>query len=336
MNEVFDSILYSDQNPLLPDKRGEDYYAPAYRQLGITEEAFISHYRINYDLHLLSAKVKYLKRSIDNAVTTTLNKLLCPDEQPSQNIVLYRRKKLYETICNYLTDIKGAINKNSLDLDALLITKDYSQTLQLNECTYIFHYMILALIRCYMEFQHHFIEYIEEDKQLSISDFYAQVLLWQMPSEVGIKEIVQIEVPVVEEKPKRKQKSQTVILSFKYVKTKGRQTDNIDSFREELIYRKLIPQNESNSNFKHLFLGETVKTPIVWIGNISDLSCLFKLLVNDKKVLQLPPSATIWDVVDNCFVDKNGNHFGKDKLRKQQKPTFTRYKMLEDVATFLP
>ena len=36
------------------------------------------------------------------------------------------------------------------------------------------------------------------------------------------------------------------------------------------------------------------------------------------------------------FVDKDGNHFGKDRLRKQQKPAVKRLKMLEDVATFLP
>ena len=64
--------------------------------------------------------------------------------------------------------------------------------------------------------------------------------------------------------------------------------------------------------------------------------CLFKILVNVKKVLLLPQNTTIWDVVDSCFVDKDGNHFGKDRLRKQQKPAVKRLKMLEDVATFLP
>lgn len=322
MKETFDAILYSDKNPLLPDKRGEDYYAPTYRQLGITEEAFVSHYRINYDLPLLSAKVKCLKRSIDNAVTATLNKLLSPDEQPSQNIVLYRRKKLYETICNYLTDIKGAINKNSLDLDALLITKDYSQTLQLNECTYIFHYMILALIRCYMEFQHHFIEYIEEDKQLSISDFYAQVLLWQMPSEVGIKEIVQIEAPLVEEKPKKRLSAEPVF-AFTYTKLK-KESSNINTLFDELKKYGSIPSNLPITEFKHLFSGVAVSNPIPWIGHISDLYYLFHLLMHKQKVLVKPGNATIWKIVDESFVDGEGKHFGVDRLRTQKAPKKTK------------
>ena len=336
MMKAIEDILYSDKNPLRPDKRGEDYYKPIFRQSIPVNEEFDAHYQITFDAPFVSTKVKYLKRSIDNAIATQLNELFRDDEHMSQNRVLFIRKKLYESICSYLSEIKDVVNRNNLDLEAFLITKDYSNTLQLNESTFVFHYLILALIRCYMEFQRHFIEYIEEDKQESIDDFFVQVLQKRLPSKVGIKEIVHIDVHIKKKKPKRKQNNQVVILSFKYTKTKGKQADNIDAFREELIYRKLISKNESNTNFKHLFLGEKIKTPIVWTGNISDLSCLFKILVNVKKVLLLPQNTTIWDVVDSCFVDKDGNHFGKDRLRKQQKPAVKRLKMLEDVATFLP
>ena len=335
MKKAIESILYFDLNPLHPDKRGEDYYRPAYRELGTVNEAFDAHYQIAFNAPRLSAKVMYYERLINNAITTELNKLLT-DEQLSGNRVLYVRKKLYGSIYGYLSDIKDIINKNDLDLDALLITKDYSKMLQQNECTFIFHYLILALIRCYMEFQKHYIEYIEEDKQESIEDFFVQVLQRSLPSKVGITEIQHIEVPTetkVEPRQRKKSsKTPNAILSFKYNCTPGKRLDNIKAFYEELVDRKLISKDEPYPNFKHLLLGEEVKTPIKWIGGKSELVYLFRYLVNEKAVLQPSEGNTIWDVVVHCFVDKDGNCYDNRNLGGQQEPCAKRVTKLEDIA----
>lgn len=335
MKKAIESILYFDLNPLHPDKRGEDYYRPAYRELGTVNEAFDAHYQIAFNAPRLSAKVMYYERLINNAITTELNKLLT-DEQLSGNRVLYVRKKLYGSIYGYLSDIKDIINKNDLDLDALLITKDYSKMLQQNECTFIFHYLILALIRCYMEFQKHYIEYIEEDKQESIEDFFVQVLQWRMPSKVGIEEILHVEVNADEQPQKKnRKKAAAPVLSFKYQNKEGKRTDNISVFIDQLQDNGLVPKTQSKPSIKQLLTGEMVKTPIIWSGNLSDLPYLFKLLVNDKKVLKLPEGITIWQVVSACFIDESGKHFDKEKLRKQKDPTDKRKKMLQDVAKAL-
>ena len=60
-----------------------------------------------------------------------MNELFRDDEHMSQNRVLFIRKKLYESICSYLSEIKDVVNRNNLDLEAFLITKDYSNTFQL-------------------------------------------------------------------------------------------------------------------------------------------------------------------------------------------------------------
>lgn len=336
MKKTIEAILYSNLNPLLPDKRGEDYYRPEYRKIGTVNEAFDAHYQINFDAPRVSTKVLYYERLISNAITTELNRLLI-EEQLSGNRVLYARKKLYGSIYGYLSDIKNIINKYDFDLDALLITKDYSKMLQQNECTYIFHYLILALIRCYLEFQQHFIQYIEEeDKVVSLSDFYVQVLQWKMPDKARIREIPKIEVSAVEEKPTRKRKTKDAILSFKYTQTKGKKLDNIRAFYEELVDYNLISTNESYPNFKHLFVGEEVQTPITWIGNKSELTYLFKYLVNEKEVLQPTEGNTIWDVVVHCLVDKNGNHYENLNLGGQQNPNAKRIQKLEEIAKSLP
>jgi len=336
MKKAIESILYFDLNPLRPDKRSEDYYRPAYRELGTVNEAFDAHYQIAFNAPRVSTKVLYYERFINNAITTELNKLLT-DEQLSGNIVLFYRKKLFDSVCGYLSDIKDIINKNDLDLDALLITKDYSKMLQQNECTFIFHYLILALIRCYMEFQQHFYDYIEEENKLvSIEDFFVQILRWRMPSKVGIEEIQHFEVNADEQPAKKtRKKAAAPVLSFKYQNKEGKRTDNISVFIDQLQDNGLVPKTQSKPSIKQLLTGEMVKTSIIWSGNLSDLPYLFKLLVNDKKVLKLPEGITIWQVVSACFIDESGKHFDKEKLRKQKDPTDKRKKMLQDVAKAL-
>lgn len=337
MKKAIESILYFDLNPLRPDKRGEDYYRPAYRELGSVAEEFDAHYRITFDAPVVSSKVKYLAHYIDNAITTQLNELFRDNGQISKNWVLYKRKKLYESTCTYLSEIKDVIKRNNLSLDDLLAIRDYSTTPQLNESTYIFHYLVLALIRCYLEFQQHFIQHIEEeDKDVSLSDFYVQVLQWKMPDKARIIEIPKIEVSAVEEKPTRKRKTKNAILSFKYTNKKGKKLDNIKAFYEELVDHHLISNAESYPNFKHLFIGEEVQTPITWTGNKSDLTYLFKYLVNVSEVLEPTEGNTIWKVVVHCIVDKNGNRFDSLNLGAQQNPSAKRIQKLEDIAKSLP
>lgn len=337
MIDPIKDILYSDKNPLRPDKRGEDYYKPAFRQLPPVGEEFDAHYKIVYNAPRLSAKVDYLRRSIDNAITTQLNELFREDRQITQNWVLFKRKKLYESVCTYLSETRAVIDRNNLSLDDLLSIRDYSTSLQLNESTYIFHYLIWALIRCYMEFQQHFYDYIEEENKLvSIEDFFVQILQWRMPSKVGIEEILHVEVNADEQPQKKnRKKAAAPVLSFKYQNKEGKRTDNISVFIDQLQDNGLVPKTQSKPSIKQLLTGEMVKTPIIWSGNLSDLPYLFKLLVNDKKVLKLPEGITIWQVVSACFIDESGKHFDKEKLRKQKDPTDKRKKMLQDVAKAL-
>lgn len=321
MNDTIVSIIRFELCPLQETNQGNDYYEPLFRQLGIVEENFDASYNIKFEAPEFSSKVKYYKRLIDNAITKYLNGVL--SDENNKDIVLYKRKKLRDLVNSYLTDIKDIIVKNNLDLNIIFTVRDYSEALHLNECTYIFHYIILSLIRCYMEFQQHFIEIIEPDKQLSIDDFFVQTLQWKMPNHVGIEEIKRIEIEPDETTKKSKQKKREQLpLSFTY-KNLQSESNNINTLLNELKKHGAIPTDFPITEFKHLFSGVEVTNPIQWIGNKSDLAYLFKLLVNEKKVLELPSQTTIWDIVDACFVDKDGQHFGKNKLRMQQKPKKT-------------
>lgn len=319
MNDTIDKIIRFELCPLQANNQGKDYYEPLFRQLGKVEEKFDASYRIHFEAPEFSSKVKYYKRLIDNALTKYLNGVF--SDESKKDIVLYKRKKLRDFVSSNLTDIKDIITKKNLDLDVIFSVRDYSQALLQNECTYIFHYLILSLIRCYMEFQQHFISMIESDKQLTVDDFFVKMLQWRKPDNVGIIPIQRIEIQPIQELPKQKSKKD-VVLSFTYTKLQS-ESDNINTLFSELKKYGAIPTDFQITEFKHLFSGVEVVNPIPWIGNKSDLAYLFKLLFNKEKVLKINGNATIWDVVDHCFVDKDGNHYGKDKLRTQQKPKQT-------------
>ena len=57
---------------------------------------------------------------------------------------------------------------------------------------YIFNYMLTALIRCYIEFQARYKQFIDEDRQFLISDFYTQILKRQTPENTFIEEVVTV------------------------------------------------------------------------------------------------------------------------------------------------
>lgn len=325
--ETIDSIIRLDLCPLRETKQGNDYYEPKLRELGKVEEKFSRNYNIEFNAPEVSAKVRYYRKLIDNAITTELNDFF--SKTNSNTLALFYRKSILGLVQTGLKEIREIIITNNLDLDALFISRDYSGALYINENTYIYHYLVLALIRFYMEFQQHFIDYIEESKQRTIDSFFVEILQWRKSDYVNITLIPTLEITPVNEVKKDKNVNEDVVLSFIYTKL---QTDsqNINALFYELKQHNAIPKEEPITEFKHLFSGVKVEKPITWIGNKSDLSYLFKQLVNEHKVLDIPKGKTIWDVVDACFVDKNGKPFGINVLRKQKDPI----KTLSDIKHF--
>lgn len=327
LNKTIDSIIRLDLCPLRETKQGNDYYEPKLRELGKVEEMFSRNYNIEFNAPEVSAKVRYYKRLIDNAITAELNNYF--SKTNSNTLALFYRKSIFGLVQTGLKEIREIIVVNNLDLDALFVSRDYSGTLYINENTYIFHYLILALIRFYMEFQQHFIDYIEESRRKSIDSFFVEILQWRKSDYVNITLIPTLEITPINEVKKDKNVNEDVVLSFVYTKL---QTDsqNINILFSELKQHNAIPKEEPITEFKHLFSGVKVEKPITWIGNKSDLSYLFKQLVNEHKVLKIPKGKTIWDVVDACFVDKNDKPFGVNVLRKQKDPI----KSLSDIKHF--
>ncbi len=258
MKDVINSIIRFDLCPLIANNKNNDYYEPSYRQLGTITENFDANFKIEFNAPIFSSKVKYYKRLIDNTITRELNKILSTNYDDTH--IAYLRKKKADIVNAFLIDIKDIIIKNNLDLYTIFTIHDYSQANNLNEHTYIFHYLILSLIRFYMEFQQHFINQIIPDKQLTINDFFVQTLQWKAPDIVGIVPIQKIEIPQKQE-TQQSIKNENYIFSFKY---NGRNpSEKIQDFMSSLKRNEFIASETSIIDFKHLFscLNRSSKPP---------------------------------------------------------------------------
>jgi hypothetical protein len=195
MNEAINSIIRGDLRPDIEDKKDDDFYMPEFRLLDEIKENFIAHFKIKFVQPLMSGKVQYYKRMIDNIIAAELNNQFYELYGGDDAVIAFRRKKMLSIIETFLKDIFKTINRYNYDINVILSPRvNYSVDLRHKECTYIFHYLILALIRCYMEFQAHFKDFIETDKQLSIEYFFVRILRRPMPDNIGIEKIQTIEM----------------------------------------------------------------------------------------------------------------------------------------------
>lgn len=190
--EDVEKIITGELRPFIKDVKGDDFYSPLFRGLAIIAPNFQPHYTINFPAPLFSSKIKYYKRLIDNSITDELNKLFELLGSSESDLILFHRKKLFEKIKSYIESVQRYIEINQFDLSEITSKyADFSINVQHNESTYIFNYMLSALFRCYLEFQAHYIQFIEEDKRQTISDFYTLILKKQVPENPYIEGVVE-------------------------------------------------------------------------------------------------------------------------------------------------
>ncbi len=118
-------------------------------------------------------------------------------------------------------------------------------------------------------------------------------------------------------KPKTKLKSKHN--SFTYKKWRFEST-NLTYLKESLIDKKLIASDTELKHFRKAFSGEEIEKPIVWTGNISELSYFIKQLHNELKLVENLKQQQ-WAVTIKCFIQENGEQYNRTKLRTQKVPT---------------
>ncbi len=335
--EDVEKIITGELRPFIKDVKGDDFYSPLFRGLAIIAPNFQPHYTINFPAPLFSSKIKYYKRLIDNSITDELNKLFELLGSSESDLILFHRKKLFEKIKSYIESVQRYIEINQFDLSEITSKyADFSVNFQHNECTYIFNYILTALIRCYLEFQAHYIQYIEEDKQYSISDFYIQILKKQTPENTFITEIPDI-IPIEENLPienVKKSTSRNDILSFLYKnldKNPEAVTDLYNSLRDVV---RLIDSQTRLTDFKKVFSGKEVVNPIIWTGTPTELYYFIKYIHNIQKSVE-DAKKQQWKITCHCFIGENNVCFDKSKLKSLKDPNPQSIAKIEKAANNL-
>jgi hypothetical protein len=118
------------------------------------------------------------------------------------------------------------------------------------------------------------------------------------------------------EKPKNKIKLKQK--SFTYKKLKF-EYPNLTYLKESLINKNLIAPDTELKYFRKIFSGEAIDKPIVWTGNISELSYFIKQLHNKLEYVE-NVKQEIWSITINCFIQENGEQYNRTKLRTQKVP----------------
>ena len=332
-----ESIMIGDLRPFKQDIKGDDYYSPLFRSLSSVVPKFQPCYKINFPAPLLSPKTKYYKRLIDNDITIKLNGLFELLDGNGDDLILFHRKKLFEKIKSHIESIQKYIDFNQHDLSEITSRYvDFSTNPQHNECTYIFNYMLTALIRCYIEFQAHYKQFIDEDKQFTISDFYTQILKKQTSENTFLTEnpeTIQIkETPPV--KSEKKHKSTTDSLSFVYVRLDKNPEAITNLFNSLKDVAGLIDSQTRLVDFKKVFSGKEVTNPIVWTGNPTELYYFIKCIHNIHKSVE-DARKQQWAIACHCFVGENNARFDKSKLKALKDPNPQSISNIEKAANNL-
>ncbi len=173
----------------------DDYYSPELRKMHSVHENFTTQFRIDFGIVPFSVKIKYYLRLIDIDIVEYMNGVLNETIGGSENLVAYKLNKAQKKIQSLLVEVNELIERKQFDI-AVITSKhaDFKIDRNHKECTFIFHYMLVAVMRCWLEIQAHFIEFIHNEDVLTIADIYSQILQKAAPEKPQIKEIQTIDI----------------------------------------------------------------------------------------------------------------------------------------------
>ncbi|MDP4269933.1 MAG: hypothetical protein Q8909_07380 [Bacteroidota bacterium] len=195
MNNI-ESILRFELRPWLnKNLQPDDYYSPELRSNPLIKEEFTPQYKLVFGVSPFSIRTKFYQRLIDNDISGYLNSFFKEIDGKSSNLIAYQLKKIKEKIYAFLKEINELIGRNSFDL-SLIGTKicDFSVDRAHKESTFIFHYMLSALIKCYLEIQNRLSAHIHDDDKMGISDIYCRILNKPLPEYIYIQEILTLSI----------------------------------------------------------------------------------------------------------------------------------------------
>jgi hypothetical protein len=254
------AIINGNLQPWNPKTNlSDDYYSPELRKLQIAKENFISHYKTDFGIVPFSVKIKYYQKVIDNDIVIYINNLLDDTAGGSENLSAFKLDKAQKKIRSFLVAINDLIERKQFDISVIASKyADFKTERNHKECTFIFNYLLIALVRCWLEIQANFIKSINEEEVFSIADIYSQILQKAVPEKPQIQEILTIVVKselTETEQPIEKEES----FAIQYAQEKYSVfMDEVNQYRF-LELQKLVGLDEKAKN---RIIKELVENPL--------------------------------------------------------------------------
>lgn len=310
-------VLNGTLRPNLSDTRGEDYWGPEFNLLEMPLETFIPHYEIKFTVPPFSYRLKYYIKLIDAAAIKELNELFHKYHNASDAIIAYGLMRLRRTTDSRIQEIHNIIVREGYDMESLSAPGvNYRNDSQRKEATYIYHYLLQALIKVYLEFQYHYGNKIDESKKRSYEDFYLLKMGIPAPVENRLIEVVANPRTKLAEKPADNLFSGKKGFWFANEAREITGTLTINLWIE-LERGKFIKAGTTLDEFKACFAEKQVKKKVVWIAGKSLLSYFIKQLYKTGIVCD---EGSKWVAAANCFTDEQGSKYDPKALKDEKKP----------------
>ena len=321
--EILDSILYGDFCPWTVYHRPEEFYEDLYGKMWKEKASLEFPYEVNFP-RAFNYKTRFYGRLISNQVNTEVPRIIALiQEDPSPDLQSYwLNRALNQCLKSRLLEIGQIIKEKDfalswLDQERLASERDRDHAAN----TYIIQALKLAYVQIYLEIQDAFKEQLTE--VFEAEDLFIQFLKEPMTQGFIRRVCKPVETASETAEPKRniKKKASVEAVSLKsftykqYYTAPGKLKDSWDCLKKN----KLIHPETPWLDFKNIFSGDEVKTPVRWGEFMSDLSYFVKLIHKEHKLIK-GLGRGIWEVTCKCFVKPDGTPFEQGKFHDLKRP----------------
>ncbi len=314
-------ILYGRQQPWHPDhQRPDRHFRDLMRQTPALPELKDMKFRISISAHyLFTDRVRYYCRLIDNAIASYLRSsfAICEHQGGDEHVTRYQLKRTREQVQTLIHDSVGRCSQ--LDINEGDLCEFLHQRNQ-KEYYVILHYLIAALVRCWLEMQIRYLYLIDPADQRDVKSLYAALVGWIDDPVVTVK--------TLEEKTSKKKGSQGRITtcSLLYINDDKEERNRcLSDFYRLLLKEQMIAEDTDQSALLSVFSGNNTNATVNWIGPKHVLKYVIDELESKEALGYYPKDYTKWVIVSCRFKYKGeqmpniGNETERTKDNKELK-----------------
>jgi len=319
ISHIFDDLLYNNLMPWLKKNVTDKTFNTTLNEYEDIKPVFTQKYRLNF-YKPFNQKTIFYRRIITNETNFYCNKIYYLINNENNELQKYWfENTVNKKIHTKLISINRELKEKHYLVEYVNPKKVfYYDDMKSKTDNYIAQFLKISLVKANLEIQS-FLDPKKNENLLKINDLYTPFFQQKRSKKLFIKKI----------KKNSSQKKITPHISadklhsftYKYFNShNSKLTDLCDSLKKN----NLITKETTVINFKKVFSGKEINSPIQWTGNKSEFY-YFIYLIYTKYQLVEDLKQQQWKIACNCFVHHNKPPFERDKIKKLSIPKKTRH-----------